>query len=617
MLGGRCFSRWLGPGRHCWVSFARPARPCRGRGRLFPVVLWALLAASRAIAGEVSRPAPAPAPGLKYAWEVGKSYVCQFTLEADIRDEKASLDGAVAYVPSNLDPKMLGGGQEKGEGSGTAFVVSPDGLLVTCAHVVQGSVAVEVCLGGKKYDAKVLAYEPEKDLATLKIPAQGLPSLALAGSSEIALGEDIRVVGFPLSDVLGENVKITRGTIAGIVEKRDCRRFQINAAVNPGNSGGPLVDARGRVVGVANALLEGQSVERVAFAIPSDDVMALLKQNHVAWTAGEKGAALDGPELVRRVTPSVAFVKVQTGPGGTGTAEQRTVAYSGGFHWERGRSSIGPFDIPPASRNENGTMLVDALGYIASERGSLQLPLLIQPIAKVGMERLPGDGRKTWSFSRAVVLFEREETRGSGLRIPFARASSSAALTLPSSRLPLSLAVATTRRAGGPVAGVPGGGRDAVRVGRGIGRRYGDDSKTVRIVHAPPQRRTGAAGDQRQRDGRLGQEAGDAEEIGTPRQSRHCRQEHHDPGAGRPHLPIRAAGIEPGGGGGQPGKTQPRAEDCSTGRRRVAGAHHTGQGPVGRRIGRAGVRRDIRRQARSLAEGLRVKFLRRAQPVRP
>ena len=134
MLGGRCFSRWLGPGRHCWVSFARPARPCRGRGRLFPVVLWALLAASRAIAGEVSRPAPAPAPGLKYAWEVGKSYVCQFTLEADIRDEKASLDGAVAYVPSNLDPKMLGGGQEKGEGSGTAFVVSPDGLLVTCAR---------------------------------------------------------------------------------------------------------------------------------------------------------------------------------------------------------------------------------------------------------------------------------------------------------------------------------------------------------------------------------------------------------------------------------------------------------------------------------------------------
>lgn len=377
-------------------------------------VLFVGLAAAWLTAGE-PRPAAAPAApeaGLRYAWDIGMVYRCQFTLAATIGNEKPAIRGSVAYIPVKVDPKTIGGEEEEGDGSGTAFVISPDGLLVTCAHVVQGALDSQVFLGSQKYTAKVLAYEPEKDLAIMRIEARGLSALGAANGDSVAIGQDVRAVGFPLSDVLGESVKVTRGTIAGIIEKKDGRLFQVDAAINPGNSGGPLVDTKGCVVGVTSARLQGQSIERIGFAIPADAVAALLQQHNLPWQPPSTAGELSGPDLARQVTPAVALLKVRCGPGGVGTATQRVVRYSAGYSEDHLHTPGSPFRLPAGPKAENGSMLVDSLGRVALCRDSLQLPLLLQTVARVGLERLPADRRQQWSMSRAIVLFESDEVGG-------------------------------------------------------------------------------------------------------------------------------------------------------------------------------------------------------------
>ena len=102
--------------------------------------------------------------------------------------------------------------------------------------VVRGSVKVVVHLGDKDYPATVTAYDPVgKDLALLHVDASNLPVVPLADSDKVELGEDIRALGFPLSDVLGESIKITRGSVCGIVKRDDSNLFQVDATINPGN----------------------------------------------------------------------------------------------------------------------------------------------------------------------------------------------------------------------------------------------------------------------------------------------------------------------------------------------------------------------------------------------
>lgn len=131
--------------------------------------------------------------------------------------------------------------QEQGRPAGTAFVVHPDGYLLTAAHVVKDAVKVEVVIGEKSYSATVLGVDEKRDLALLQIQAKNLSVLSLGNSNAVQVGEEVRVFGFPLASALGDSVKVTRGTVSGIVTKEAQRVFQMDAAVNPGNSGGPLV----------------------------------------------------------------------------------------------------------------------------------------------------------------------------------------------------------------------------------------------------------------------------------------------------------------------------------------------------------------------------------------
>lgn len=226
----------------------------------------------------------------------------------------ASVEHGSTPVLSYERPK-----QEIGKGTGTAFCVNASGYLLTCAHVIKHASKIEVAIGGKTYEATVTTVDRKRDLAVIKVDAKGLPVLPLADSDAVELGQDVRALGFPLASALGESLKVTRGTISGINTTESQKAFQIDASLNPGNSGGPLVNQRGEVIGVNSAGLVGVGLTNIGFAVPANYARDLLRSKGVQPMATKAKENLDGPALVKQVSPAIGLVTVTIG--GTGTEE--------------------------------------------------------------------------------------------------------------------------------------------------------------------------------------------------------------------------------------------------------------------------------------------------------
>ena len=194
--------------------------------------------------------------------------------------------------------------------AGTGFVVNQDGYLLTCEHVVRDADKIKVTLGAKTWEAAVISVDKIHDLALIQIPAKGLNTLPLSNSNAIEVGQEARAFGYPLSFELGEDIKVTRGTVAG-VSMRDAQKIiQIDAAVNAGNSGGPLVNEKGEVIGVVNAKMVDVKITNVGFSVPINYAKPLLLAEGIKFTEEGTKEKLDGPALVKNVSPSVALITV-------------------------------------------------------------------------------------------------------------------------------------------------------------------------------------------------------------------------------------------------------------------------------------------------------------------
>lgn len=170
--------------------------------------------------------------------------------------------------------------------SGTGFAVSSTGIIITNYHVIDDCHATSVSIGNSEYRATLLARDIVNDLAALQISTETEQYLEIA-KEPVQLLQDVIVAGFPFSEDLSSDVKVTRGVISSVTGVGDNSSvFQIDAAVQPGNSGGPVINDRGQVVGVAVAKLDFQYIyekygvapEGVNFAIKSSVASTFLER---------------------------------------------------------------------------------------------------------------------------------------------------------------------------------------------------------------------------------------------------------------------------------------------------------------------------------------------------
>jgi S1-C subfamily serine protease len=201
-------------------------------------------------------------------------------------DDDALLDGysrTVAEVAerarsSTAHVRVQGGGRRSGAGSG--FVFTPDGFLLTNSHVVHRAREIVAAFpDGMEERARLIGEDPETDIAVLRLEGASVPALALADSSALRAGQLAIAVGSPL----GFEFSVTAGIVSAT--GRSLRGFggqtiedviQTDAALNPGNSGGPLLDSAGRAIGVNTAVIP--SAQGLAFAVAA---------NTARWVAGE------------------------------------------------------------------------------------------------------------------------------------------------------------------------------------------------------------------------------------------------------------------------------------------------------------------------------------------
>ncbi len=163
-----------------------------------------------------------------------------------------------------------------GVGYGTGFLVSSDGKIVTALHVISDFDEVSVSLpNGDSYDSiTILAYDLKKDLAVIKVPGFDLPTVDLGNSNYIAQGDSVLLVGNPE----GFKGSLSSGIISGIrdaVDGNEFRLIQTDAAVNPGNSGGPLLNSVGLAIGVVTSRWKG--AENLNFAVPINYARGMLQ----------------------------------------------------------------------------------------------------------------------------------------------------------------------------------------------------------------------------------------------------------------------------------------------------------------------------------------------------
>jgi S1-C subfamily serine protease len=167
------------------------------------------------------------------------------------------------------------------QGQGSGFVLTKDGLILTNNHVIGNSQKLEVMLSDKhKYKAKVLARDPNHDLALIKIDAPSLTPVTLSDSRGLMVGQRVYAIGNPF----GLNGTMTRGIISAIRSVRSPNgapiedAIQTDAAVNPGNSGGPLLNSRGEVIGITTMIASNGADQSsgIGFAIPINTARAIL-----------------------------------------------------------------------------------------------------------------------------------------------------------------------------------------------------------------------------------------------------------------------------------------------------------------------------------------------------
>ena len=233
---------------------------------------------------------------------------------------------AVVAVTVEVTQEMYGT-SAVGFSSGTGFVISEDGYVVTNYHVIEGGTNVTITLhDDTEYEAQIVGYEANNDLALLKVDGKDMHYVTIGNSSQLHVGDQVVAIGNVLSTFASS---LTVGYVSGVDRVVDTdgvamNMIQTDVAINSGNSGGPLFNMKGEVVGITTAKFSGNSssgasIEGIGFAIPMDDVTGMIQdlQTHGYVTGAYLGVMVRDVDANAQYygLPAGAFVESTTAGG--------------------------------------------------------------------------------------------------------------------------------------------------------------------------------------------------------------------------------------------------------------------------------------------------------------
>jgi S1-C subfamily serine protease len=279
-----------------------------------PILLAVLLGLGSGTVSYAQKPPPAaPAPSPRAALPSEKP--------PPLPRQGGGAPGVQADLPRDKPPPLAPGERaaRRAVSSGTGFVVAARRIM-TNHHVVEGCAEVAARLpDGRELPARVLASDATRDLALLSTEAEAGPILPFRSTGTYRRGEGVVTYGFPLAGLLSSGPTLTTGEVSALAGLADNQRhIQISAPVQPGNSGGPLLDMRGQVIGVVVSKLNAGQIARqtgdipqnVNFAVKHTEALEFLREQNVAVTPGPANDAPRAADAVGEVAhPSTLFLR--------------------------------------------------------------------------------------------------------------------------------------------------------------------------------------------------------------------------------------------------------------------------------------------------------------------
>ncbi len=255
-------------------------------------------------------------------------------MESAILSVEAIVDWMLEAPPVTADAaKPSGGGSKKSKSAragsngtpaarapklelvstGTGWYVADGGLIVTNGHVVEGCKAMRLKNGA---DLEMVSVSDGEDLALLR-GATSVRPLQIRNTRNVKLAEDVLVAGYPLGSILGSGINVTVGTVSSLTGGGDTKRFQFTAPVQPGNSGGPVLDMSGNVIGVVVAKLNAMTVQdqygdipqNVNFGIALPSLLEFLDENDIDYSRKASADKLDKVDLAELARASTVLLE--------------------------------------------------------------------------------------------------------------------------------------------------------------------------------------------------------------------------------------------------------------------------------------------------------------------
>jgi len=209
------------------------------------------------------------------------------------------------------NPNAPGAEREVPRGVGSGFFISNDGYLLTNAHVIDGAGEIYVTLTDKReLKGRVVGFDKRTDVALVKVEATGLPRLNIGDSRAVRVGQWVLAIGSPF----GLENTVTAGIVSA--KARETGEYlpfiQTDVAVNPGNSGGPLINMRGDVIGINSQILSGSGGSiGISFAIPIDEVMRVVEQLKATGRVSRGRLGVQIGDVTREVAEAIGLAKPQ------------------------------------------------------------------------------------------------------------------------------------------------------------------------------------------------------------------------------------------------------------------------------------------------------------------